>query len=215
MRAQPSPSPVGAVLLAAGAGRRMGGRPKCLLRRGGETLLARQLRLLAAAGVARAAVVLGHHAAPVEAALRQLDAGALALSWVTNPAPDAGPGGSLRLGLGELPGDCAAYLVLLADQPLLEAEDIAAVLAAWRTRAPGAQLLVPRHAGAPGHPIALDAALRREVLAGQGGEGLSAWRRAHADRVAVLELAHARCSTDVDTPEDAARLGLQWGGSRE
>lgn len=200
-----------AVLLAAGAGRRMGGRPKPLLRRDGETLLARQIRLLAQAGVRRIAVVLGHHAAPLTEALQQVAApDDVDLTSVTNPAPDAGPGGSLRLGLAALPEAAPVLLVLLADQPLLEVEDIAAVLAAWRQRAVGVQLVVPQHAGVPGHPIALDGALREEVLAGEGAEGLSAWRRAHPERVQRLTLAHARCSTDVDTPEDAARLGLAW-----
>lgn len=203
----------GAVLLAAGAGRRMGYRPKSLLRRSGEPLLARQIRLLAEAGVAHVAVVLGHHAAQLEPLRVQAAAltGAPKLCWVTNPVPDDGPGGSLRLGLAALPEEVSTLLVLLADQPLLECEDIAAVLAAWRARAAGTQLVVPQHAGVPGHPIALGAALRAQVLASRGAAGLSAWRKAHPQQVQVLQLDHARCSTDVDTPEDLERLGRQWG----
>ena len=53
---------IGAVLLAAGAGRRMGGRPKALLELGGVPLVLRQLIALSDAGVDELVIVLGHHA---------------------------------------------------------------------------------------------------------------------------------------------------------
>ena len=62
---------VGAVLLAAGAGTRLGGRPKALLELGGVPLILRQLIALSGAGVDEVVVVLGHHAEAVEAAIRQ------------------------------------------------------------------------------------------------------------------------------------------------
>ena len=90
-----TPAPA-AVLLAAGAGRRMGHVPKSLLLRGGEALLARQIRLLTAAGAQHIAVVLGHHAERLEPALQAARRDFAGLTWAVNPAPDAGPGGSLR-----------------------------------------------------------------------------------------------------------------------
>ena len=61
---------VGAVLLAAGAGSRLGGRPKALLELGGVPLILRQLIALSGAGVDEVVVVLGHHADAIEAAVR-------------------------------------------------------------------------------------------------------------------------------------------------
>ena len=66
-----------AVLLAAGRGMRLRQAdaetfPKCLLRFDGETLLARHLRLLAAAGVDEVVVGLGFQPAAVEAELDRL-----------------------------------------------------------------------------------------------------------------------------------------------
>ena len=58
---------VGAVVLAAGAGSRLGGRPKCLLELGGVPLIRRTLIALSGAGVDEVVVVLGHHAAQVHA----------------------------------------------------------------------------------------------------------------------------------------------------
>src|SRR5262249_38729365 len=57
---------IGAVLLAAGAGARLGGRPKALLELGGVPLIMRQLIALSGAGIDELVVVLGHHADAIE-----------------------------------------------------------------------------------------------------------------------------------------------------
>ena len=103
-------------MLAAGAGSRMGHRPKCLLQLDGLSLLERQLQALSLAGVFPIQVVLGHHAE------RILQDGAVA-RWaaqpVLNPQPDDGHVSSLRIGLRALPPDLDAVVVALADQPLI------------------------------------------------------------------------------------------------
>jgi choline kinase len=67
-----SVSPPGAIILAAGVGRRfgvgLGARPKALLEVGGETLVARLVRQLRAACVGQIAIVAGHGASFLEAA---------------------------------------------------------------------------------------------------------------------------------------------------
>ena len=102
-------------------------------------------------------------------------------------------------------------LVALADQPLLELADVQAVLHAWERRGAGTELLVPTHDGQPGHPIAFGPTLRAAVMGMADGQGVREWRRAHAQQVQLLELQHARCTTDVDTPEDLERLRRECG----
>src|SRR5271166_4599346 len=58
---------IGAVLLAAGEGRRMGGVAKPLIRLRGVPLICRQLVALSGAGVDEVVVVTGHARAAVEA----------------------------------------------------------------------------------------------------------------------------------------------------
>ena len=200
-------------MLAAGAGSRFGFRPKSLLQRDSEALLARQLRLLGEVGVTQVVVVLGHHAVriePVLRALQQTPAGA-GWRWAVNPAPDEGPGSSLRCGLAALDDAVTGVLVVLGDQPLLQAQDFDAVLQAWRQRAHGIELVVPSHQGQPGHPLVFGRAVRQAVQAGSGGGGVREWRRAHPQQVQELALAHARCTTDIDTEADVARLAAQQG----
>ena len=106
---------VGAVLLAAGAGERMGGRPKALLELGGVPLVLRQLIALSGAGVDEVAVVLGHHADAIEPAVRQFP-----ISLVRNPSPGDAQASSVRLGLQAPSPRPDAVVVALADQPLTD-----------------------------------------------------------------------------------------------
>lgn len=208
------PGRIGAIVMAAGAGRRMGYRPKCLLQQDGMPLIERTLRLLLESRVAPVVVVLGHHADRIEPVLEHLrDTLAVPerLQWVRNPAPDTGQGGSTRCGLAALPPDLDGVLVALADQPLLQAQDIASILDAWAAHAPGIELVLPMHLSQPGHPLVFGPAVRDAVAVGQGGEGVREWRRAHAAQVQALALDHARCTTDIDTEADLARLAAEQG----
>ena len=129
---------VGAVLLAAGAGSRLGGRPKALLELGGVPLVMRQLVALSGAGVDEVAVVLGHHADAIEAAVNQFP-----ITITRNPAPDDGQASSVRIGLQALSPRLDAVIVALADQPLIDAQDIVALIGAFKKRGDAA-MVVPR-----------------------------------------------------------------------
>lgn len=206
---------MGAVLMAAGAGRRMGYRPKSLLRReDGKPLIAHHLRALVAAGLSDVVVVLGHHADRIGEVLQQEKQSAASpsgLQWVLNLNPDDGPGSSLRCALAALPADLDAVLVTLADQPLITAADMLSVLTAWRARAPGTALLVPRFQGQPGHPLMFDTRVRRDLMAQPVEAGLRDWRRAHPAQVAWLDANHPRYTFDIDTEADLARLAAEHG----
>ncbi|GIW42236.1 MAG: hypothetical protein KatS3mg076_2813 [Candidatus Binatia bacterium] len=82
-----------AIVLGAGVGRRLreltGGRPKCLLRFGGRSLLRRLLESLGRAGVDRAAVVVGAGADEIRAELRDW-AGPPRVFFVENPDYERG-----------------------------------------------------------------------------------------------------------------------------
>lgn len=201
---------VGAVLLAAGAGSRLGGRPKALLELGGVPLVMRQLIALSGAGVDEVAVVLGHHAEAVEAAVR-----AFPITLVRNPSPDDGQASSVLAGLRALSPQLDAVIVALADQPLVDAQDVVALIGAFKQRGDAA-MVVPRVAGPdgraePGNPVIFEAALRDEWLAGRADGACRRWREAHPERVRWLDTDNPRYRVDIDTPEDLVRFALRTG----
>lgn len=201
---------VGAVLLAAGAGARLGGRPKALLELGGVPLVLRQLIALSGAGVDEVVVVLGHHADAVEAAVR-----AFPITLANNPSPDDGQASSVRIGLQALSPKLDAVIVAPADQPLIDAQDIIALIGAFKKRGDAA-MVVPRVMAAsgdpvPGNPLMFEAALREQWLSGGADLAGRQWREAHPERVRWFDTDNRRYSVDIDTAEDLGRFTASTG----
>ena len=187
-------APVWAVIPAAGAGRRMGGG-KPLLRKDGETLLARAQRL-AAATCDETLVVLGHDAARLASELHAGTASIVADAWTE------GLSASLRTALAAVP-DGARVLVLLPDMPGVDADHLAALRRVGR-RSPGAVSRYP--GGRLGAPALLPTELVDAVRAGlgpHGDVGLGAWLRSRTD-LAEVPLDDP---ADLDTAETARARG--------
>lgn len=189
-----------AVLLAAGASRRLG-RPKQLLRRDGESLLRRGARLALASGAVRTLVVLGARA---ERLSGELDG--LAVERVLNPDWHDGMAASLAAAARALAGFDGAVLVLACDQPALEL----AHLQALRDGAAAAGCAATDHAGAPGVPALIAPQLWREATALRGDRGFGA-ALAQAPAGAVWRLHAPELALDLDTAADVdAAIARGW-----
>ena len=197
---------LGAVLMAAGAGARMGHRPKSLLELNGVPLIRRQLAALREAGATETVVVLGHHAPDIAQQLK-----GFALKVVHNPNPDAGPVSSQRLGLQSLSGQTDAVLMALADQPLVNAQDLRELMDAFSHRPGGASLLYPRINGQPGNPVIFTAGVRAAMLACPPEVGCTQWRQQNPQQVHPWDTGNRHFFQDVDTPEDVRQLALATG----
>ncbi len=197
---------VGAVLLAAGAGVRMGGRPKALLELGGVPLVLRQLSALASAGVDERVVVLGTYAERIRPVIEHLP-----VTVVRNPRPDDGQVSSQRLGLGALSANVDAVLVALVDQPLIDEQDIGSMICAFKNRAHGTSVIVPHVAGQPGNPVIFSAAVRDQILQGDITMGCRQWRSQNPAAVMNLDTDNRHFILDVDSPEDIERFERDTG----
>ena len=202
------------MLLAAGAGSRLGGRPKSLLELDGTPLIRRTSIALSEIGIEPVVVVLGHHADAIERAVQDLP-----VKRMRNPSPDEGPASSLRIGLQALMLDVDAVIILLADQPLITAPDISDLVEAFKSRG-DRQMVVPRVRGEPGNPVIVDAALREEWLIGDVSASGQRWRNANPTRVHWFDTSNDHYVIDIDTPEDIVRfaartgLALRWPDKR-
>lgn len=196
---------IGAVLLAAGQGSRMGNVPKCLLQLDGVSLLERHLTALADAGVRSVVVVTGHYherIAPVT--------GRFPVTQVRNPDPDAGQPSSVRLGIQALGGDFDMVIVALADQPLVGSADIRELAAAFAGRPPGTDVVYPEVKGERGNPVVFSGALIRTMLA-EGRLALRKFTDEHAERVYRYETANDHFVIDLDTRQEVDALAQRTG----
>jgi molybdenum cofactor cytidylyltransferase len=197
---------VGAVLLAAGEAKRMGGRPKPLLQLAGVPLIRRSLIALSGAGVDELVVVLGHRADEIEPAVSEFP-----VTVVRNPRYAEGQMSSVRAGLDALAGKLDAIVIALADQPLVNADDVAALIGAYKKRAEGRSIVVPYVEGERANPIVFDAALRDEIVLDGVDFGCRQWIERHPDRIERLDTANLHYRCDVDTPEDVRMFERRYG----
>lgn len=200
MASQVTNPKVAGVLLAAGGGRRLGGRPKALLEHRGRPLVEHALRALRNGGCGPLHVVLGAAADEVRA---RAD---LTGSAVTvNPGWEEGMGSSLRLGLAALAGTGAdAALIMLVDQPGIGAEAVARVRVAYRSRA---SLVAASYDGERGHPVLFGADRWADIAAGAvGDQGARAYLREHRDAITLVECSDVAQAYDIDTAQDLSHL---------
>ncbi|MEV0641249.1 nucleotidyltransferase family protein [Streptomyces sp. NPDC050619] len=191
---------VAGLLLAAGGGRRLGGRPKALLPHRGRPLVEYGVGVLRAAGCTRVHVVLGAAAAAVR---ERAELGDCVL--VENRVWAEGMGSSLRAGLDSLAGTGArAALVSLVDQPGIGPEAVARVLGAYRDED---SLVSASYDGVRGHPVLLGAAHWAGVAAtATGDRGARAYLKAHEEAITLVECGDVARPYDVDTAADLAHL---------
>jgi molybdenum cofactor cytidylyltransferase len=194
---------VPAVILAAGASRRMGS-PKALLPVAGGIFASRIIRAFHAAGVDDVTLVTGDDHEAIAAALRALSLSP-APRIVRNPDPSRGQLSSLWTGMDAALGpDSEALLVTLVDVPLIEPATVARVIEVWRAaRAP---IVRPARGDQHGHPVLFDAALFDALRAAPLDAGAKAVVRAFADRIVNVPVDDDGCLVDVDTPDDYRSL---------
>lgn len=197
---------VAGLLLAAGGGRRLGGRPKALLPYGGRPLVEHAARALRDGGCGPVHVVLGAAADEVRATA-ELPGCVL----VDNPHWPDGMGSSLRAGLASLAAAAvrpAAVVIALVDQPGVGAAAVARVVAAARASDDLLSALVSAAYGERrGHPVLVGAA-RWAGVAGSAGEdrGARTYLREHAEQTLLVDCSDVADPADIDTPADLRLL---------
>ena len=208
------------LVLAAGAGRRMGG-PKALLRvtPAEPTLVERAVDLLTVGGCDGVTVVVGAAGAEVELLVRSLGRD---ITIAHCPDWDEGMGASLRSGLSSLAatthegeGVTEAVLVTLVDLPDITPDVVARLLdsvddtgESSAQRAQGhwrGELRRAAYGGVPGHPALIGRdhweAVAREAGGDQGARG---YFRSHPHE--IVECGDLATGRDADTPTELGRL---------
>lgn len=206
MSAIPNPVQPVALILTAGASTRFGGHPKALLRLGGETAIARLVRISREEGFTPR-IVVGPHAAQIRGGLA-----APVPDVVQNEAWASGRTGSIQRGIEEL-SDRTSVLVWPVDHPFVQAMTLRRLRTVADHEAMGVWF-IPTFEGRGGHPVFL----RPSVLPRIRGLGSSVTLRSllpvFGPQVVRVPVEDAGVRANVDTEEDFRRFQSLLSPSR-
>lgn len=199
--AKPQGPRIGALLLAAGRSRRMGGPNKLLAELDGAPMVAHVARRLLASRARPIIAVLGNQADMVDAAL-----GKLPVERVHNAEFADGLSTSLKRGIAALPADLDGALVCLGDMPLISGRHLDRLIAAFNSLE-GRAIIVPTRRGKRGNPVLWSKRFFPEMAELAGDVGAKHLIGEHAELVAEVEMGDDAILVDIDTPEalDALR----------
>jgi CTP:molybdopterin cytidylyltransferase MocA/molybdopterin converting factor small subunit len=182
------------------------GRPKLLLRFGGEPLIGRVVRALRDGGTAPVIVVSPPAEEPEGPPVADAARGAGA-SVVTPARRPRNMRGSVELGVAELErqagGPPPALLLTPGDSPALTAAIVRRVLDRWAGSPES--MVVPVAGGKRAHPLVLPWDLARQIPSLPGHLGVNSLIPANRKRVLELEIATPELAENLNTPEDLER----------
>ena len=191
---------VGAIILAAGMSRRMG-QAKMTMPYRGSTVLGTVLTVLHSAGVSPLITVIGGARQAVEAVIDELP---FPVIKVVNPAPeDSEMLDSLQIGMASLPADLDAFLVVIGDQPQIQASVVERILAKYRQT--GSPLIIPSYQMRRGHPWLVGKKYWGELRNLPSGKTLRDFINRNQARIHYLTVDTPSILADLDTPEDYRR----------
>lgn len=192
-------TPTYALILAAGASRRLG-QPKQLVEWKGRPLLEWVVESTRAWPVDGVVVVLG---AAEEEILESVDFGDALV--VVNPEWEEGIASSLRVGLDALARETQAEraLIVLADQPFIPAEVAPGLITGMDES--GRPAVVPKYRYQRANPVLVDRFLWPRLMSLEGDSGAARLLQAHPEWVHEVRFDHP-APRDIDTPLDLSEV---------
>lgn len=191
---------VAAIVLAAGASRRMK-QAKMILAYKGGTVLGTVLTTLHIAGVAPLIVVTGGAKEAVEKVLSELP---FEVIRAYNPEYERTEMlDSLQIGMQHLPDKVDAFLIVLGDQPQIKGEVVRAMVQECENT--GQSLIIPSYRMRRGHPWLVGKDHWPYLKSLCPGQTMRDFIQQHQDQIHYLVVDTPSILEDMDTPEDYQR----------
>jgi molybdenum cofactor cytidylyltransferase len=189
---------ISAVVLAAGQSKRMG-QPKTLLPWGKSTIIEHVLSILLKAGVEDIHIVVGGLRKQLTLALRDYP-----LEIIYNKDYRNGEMlTSIQLGIQSLQNESGATLIVLGDQPQIDADIVLAILRRYKSL--NSQIIVPSYMMKRGHPLLIARPLWNSLLKMTPPMTLRDFLNMNNKQIDYLVVDNQSVVQDLDTPDDYLR----------
>lgn len=193
------PIDIYAIILAAGNASRFTGI-KQLAVWGGSSLIRHALELAHSVFDNRVIVVLGANKDKIRRVLAPTSA-----KIAVNPDWQKGVSTSIRTGIEVLPSSALAAMIMLADQPLIETDDLRRIIDLWQEKS--SSTVASRYQNTVGAPALFPSSMFARLSKLSGDQGAKQVLTSLGDQLLTVDLAVA--SVDIDTQEDFEYLSTQ------
>lgn len=190
-------SEFGAIVLAAGLSKRMGGPNKLLQPYLGKPLLSHTLQIVAGLGLFDCLAVTGRDASLVEGLASEYG-----LRCVHNPSYAEGLGSSIAAGVAKLNARISGLFIVLGDMPEVSETDYRLLALCFRQGA----IAVPVYKGRRGHPALFCSSYRDQLASLTGDEGGRSILARNAGAIIPAETSNSGVLVDFDSPQDFGNL---------
>lgn len=194
--ADPAPSRVAAVILAAGRSTRMAPVNKLTADYQGAALVRHAAEAALRSRAAEVVAVVGHEAEAVRTALSGLD-----VRIVANPDYATGLASSVKAGIAAVGPDAAGAVILLGDMPGVTGDVVDALIGAFE-KTGGEKICQPRYDGRPGNPVLWPRMLFPEFETLSGDVGAKPLLARHKADVLGVDVGTDAIHMDIDAPDD-------------
>lgn len=194
--ADPAPSRVTAVILAAGRSTRMAPVNKLTADYRGTALVRHAAEAALASRAAEVVVVVGHEADGVRDALAGLN-----VRFISNPDYATGLASSVKAGIAAVGAEAAGAVILLGDMPGVTSAVVDALIGAFEG-AGGAKICQPRYDGKPGNPVLWPRSLFGEFAGLSGDVGAKPLLARHKSGLLGVDVDTDAIHMDIDAPAD-------------
>jgi len=186
---------ISAVVLAAGQSKRMG-QPKMLLPWGQMTVIEKVISTLKAAGIDDLHVVAGGNQQDIEGALARYQ-----VNFTYNPDyRDGEMLSSVKVGLNSITGESEAALIVLGDQPQIEAQVVEMIVERYHST--HSKIIVPSFQMHRGHPWLIEKELWKDIIELKPPHTLHDYLVKNQAMISYINVDTPSVIQDLDTPQD-------------
>jgi len=194
-----------AILLAAGASRRMGPANKLMLSYKGKPMVLHTLDALIASKIEHVVVVKGHQPEAIDSIV-----GERSVQMVHNPDWEKGMTGSIQAGVGIADPGTRGYLICQGDMPDILTSTYNILYDEFHALNNEKQILLPAFKNKRGNPVLFCSSYRQEILTHREPEGCRELVKKYGSRVSLVEINDPGILRDIDTPKEFQLRNKRW-----
>lgn len=188
-----------AIILAAGEGRRAGGKKLSKIIIEEKPILQHVVEKVLSSLVEEVVLVTGYEREFCEDLAEYYG-----LACCFNSNYKEGMATSIKIGVSKTSDNIAAILILLGDMPYVKIDTINEIVILYNAKK--SKIIIPTYKGRKGHPILLSSSLKNEIEKISPENGLREVIERHKDEIAYVEVNDDGILKDIDYITDAGYL---------